>query len=99
MTPRNSLDEKVIVDRPLLKTIRAILRTIDQCPKTLAMVNETLDQDLTGWAAVPILSTIQMDCAGANNVFDNLSRASETWSTMLAASPALEQCKIPEEVK
>lgn len=53
----NKLDDKVIIDRPVLETIREILRTIDQCPTTLAMVNKALATDLTGWAAVPVKPT------------------------------------------
>ena len=94
MTPRNPLDGKVIVDREILEQLLAIAERFYadpnlNLPDARMAAQQALAQDNTGWAAVPILSTMQMDCAGANNVFDNLSRASETWSAMLAASPPL----------
>jgi hypothetical protein len=93
----NKLDDKAIVDRRLLETIRAILRNIDQCPTTLAMVNEALATDLTGWAAVVVEPTMEQAHAGRNarlstyvhpmmdaSVSDKIS-----YAAMLKASPPL----------
>ncbi len=97
MTPTNPLDDKVIVDRDLFRTLCVLAGRASETPTVMGRLNDEdartcthlWNQDNTGWAAAPVLSTIQMDCAGANNVFDNLSRASETWIAMLAACPPL----------
>ena len=86
MTPRNQLDGKVIIDRRLLETIRAILRTIDQCPTTLAVVNEALDQDLTGWVAVKENVIASQRMGGCRYPISQ-----RRWQAMLAASPPLPQ--------
>lgn len=82
----NKLDDKAIVDRRLLETIRAILRNIDQCPTTLAMVNEALATDLTGWAAVRVDASDEERMLPAPWRYPLLLRG---WHYMLAASPPL----------
>jgi hypothetical protein len=98
----NKLDGKCIVDRVALAEL---LRLIDQnfpdyeyttsygpriepCRKALAT-------ELTGWAAVPVLSTIQMDVDGSNEMlgdeFAGLDSdvAAKVWNAMLNVSPPL----------
>jgi len=89
----NKLDGKCIVDRDLLEYFGEILSEI-YGPRRDA-INSALATDLTGWAAVPVLSTIQMDVAGSDEMlgdeFAGLDSdvAAKVWNAMLNASPPL----------
>jgi hypothetical protein len=104
----NKLDGKVIVDREDLHTAVCYVRqaafqheqkgygTHHALLDLIARLEEqALATDLTGWAAVPVLSTIQMDVAGSDEMlgdeFAGLDSdvAAKVWNAMLEASPPL----------
>lgn len=98
MTPRNPLDNKVIVDRETLENLILYWVNSDVDSKVLSAAKQALAQDLTGWAAVPKMVTGRMLNAIKESKRLNLeqyvtcsdSMAKQlAYSAMLEASPPL----------
>jgi hypothetical protein len=92
----NKLDGKVIVDRKTVEALDKFARRLGfERGKAFVDLRKALSQDTTGWAAVPVLSTIQMDVAGSDEMlgdeFAGLDSdvAAKVWNAMLNASPPL----------
>lgn len=102
----NELDDKVIVDRETLQYLldwtSCALETTDistlsahhygEGEKHVAAAKHVLTTDLTGWAAVPVEPTDNMDVFATEDWLVQRAledRASAIWQAMLEASPPL----------
>ena len=87
----NKLDGKVIVDRDLFRALYLLARNSDTGKlreADAATCRELWNQDLTGWAAVPVEETRQMMDA-ARQYKNLLTPWGRAYRAMLNASPPL----------
>lgn len=90
----NKLDDKVIIRKSHLAALCGMLNPLNQNQDRVASeVIRLLDQDLTGWAAVPVKPTEKMAFVGADCLPDSVCEweacALDTYRAMIEASPPL----------
>lgn len=88
----NKLDDKVIVDRETLENLILYWVNSDVDSKVLSAAKQALAANLTGWVAVPVEPTDNMDVFATEDWLVQRAledRASAIWQAMLEASPPL----------
>lgn len=93
MTPRNPLDKKVIVDRELFRALYLLAKnaSIGKLSDADAETcRELWNQELTGWAAVPVKMDLNMVFAFDKGINPkNIFGVPNGYAAMLEASPPL----------